>query len=481
MSGNLVFSKYSDETANNILLKIEVNNFDSYNYYLKKTINGFLSALSGFIGAKTDIDYFSANNVNNGKLFIHVYHYNENISDLEQLIDRRINTLIKFCETFDTTKEQTYLTKIVNILHANKVNLNSLCTLHAINKITKEDVCPPIPLILKNPEVNFKRFTVKRISFKDESSILCVNDLCAIDYGIYVNLTVPFLEMGMSYNALHLYEHLMMRCFKGEQLDKLHINEMNGATMPNGICYVFTTHNNVESLKKYLANTIKIMIEIRDMDYWSKKEQLNDIALETKRTISETRKSRTMNDFGRSDLHAYTIDGYNTEIFKYWSNKPFDIVVIGPNVSSLVNKEAIAKAIKKQPLNKVKRPSNIKYKTIPIDVLRNKEFSGMFTQKCDKEYIKELFSNNVTETERMKVFNDDTFDFGKYSYLYGLDCYLISLKETLEYYNTYAHPTVYLNKFYSDKELENILNKTNPPEVTGDYTQVAFFNKNKNY
>jgi hypothetical protein len=284
---------------------------------------------------------------------------------------------------------------------------------------------------------------------------------------------MKFEDMGMSYNALHLYEHLMMKCFKN--LDLSAMLEANGATYPNGICYVYTIHKTKESLKMYLEQTMRVLHEIRQEGYWKQDPQRDEIKFETKRTISETRMSRTLTDFGRTDINAYK-DGYKTEIFDFWSNLPFDVIVTGPDVGPEMYDFGDLPRKYPRRLN-VKRPANIKHKIIPIDVLRSKEYSKSLTQRMTPMYIKELFMSPFMDPHKNvhTILEDGGVNYGVYGYLYGLDSCVVCLSENLTKYNSAAMPIVFFNRYYTEKELEKVLNKSNIPTDASMYTAQKFF------
>lgn len=468
------FEAIDADNVENLMIKLYAPAFESYSKSMRNQVNLFISALCELIGAKTDIDYHAYNASNNGVTYIELINYNEKFKDTYELVNKRVNTLVHYLESLDLTKQQAYLVKISNLLMFNKINLNTLLSVSVVNMTTKENYIEPIPIHIKQP-LDFKRIGVKRVVTTDNSTITLITDKCSTTYALYVNLTVPFNEMSMSYNALHLYEHLMMRCFKGLPQDKL--LESNGCTFPNGLCHVYTVHSTVDSLKQYLNLTIKTLFEARDDDYWEQEQQVKDIELETKRTISETRYSRSLTDFGRSDLHAYN-NGYDKNIFKYWSNKPFDIIVVGPAFTdTFINVDSVNAWCKKHPLHNIKRPAAVKYKIIPISVLRSKENDNTFIQKASTKEIKKLFMNPAKkeEIDIRTLLPKSKTDFGPYGYLYGLDCKMLSLNDSLSRHNTVLTPMVFINKLFTDEELELMLNSSNISTNALHYNSHSFF------
>jgi hypothetical protein len=471
----LEFEQNDANTPDNLFIKLYVNDFSSYSKPLQYAINHFLIILCDILGAKTDINYHACTGSSEGISYINLVNYNEKFKSVDELASTRLNNLVKYLEKIDLLKQQTYVMKTVNTLLAHGINLNLLVNASVVNRMTHKVFQGPIPIHIPHP-INFKRITVKRIKTIDNSTLTLIDDKCSTGcYSLFVNLSVPFSEMNMSYNALHLYEHLMMRCFKG--LSQQQLSEINGCTYPNGLCYVYTIHQSIESLKQYLNLTLQTLFEARDETYWQKSKQENDIVLETKRTISETRMSRSLTDFGRSDLHAYS-NGYDRNIFKYWSNKPFDIVIIGANIANVkLNETTLNKWCKEYPLHNVRRPNGVRYNEIPISVLRNKEMDNAFIQKASADEIKKLFLDPVKNTKLnvRTLLPKDMTDYGPYGYLYGVDCKLINLQESLQTYNTPITPMVFLNNMFTEQELETMLNKANLPTNAMSYTKRSYF------
>lgn len=475
MKAKIEFVDDEDDNVSNLMIKLFVIHYDNYPKHLHKTIDTFISSLCGLIGAKTDVNYHAYTGATNGEVYISLHVYNEKVNTTLELAQTRLNTVVKYLENLDLTHEQSYITKLLNILIHNDINIDDFLYASVVNRANESVYIDAVPIRMKHP-TKYKRIKVKRVNFDDGSTITFISDKCATNYGIFINLSVPFSEMNMSYNALHLYEHLMMQCFYN--IPEQELDDNNGSTYPNGLCFVYTTHKTLLSLKAYLNHAIKELFDTRDVDYWKREDTAARIAFETKRTISETRHTRTMIDFGRSDLHAYT-NGYDSNIFSYWSNKPFDVIVTGQNIKpDIIDLTKINKYALKHPINNVPKPNIVHYNTIPIDVLMNKEFSATIVKKCDKEYIKDLFSHSYKNTEQntQEFLNNGLIDYGPYGYLYGMDCKIISLRESMASYNTYMMPIVFYNKMYTPQELEHVLNATNVPVSANNYATMKYFN-----
>ena len=469
MRSKIVFEDAADDSLNNLAVVFSISGYKNHPKFIQQQIDKFLTRLVSLVGAYTDVNYHAAQGSVDGITYINLH---SNIGDTEDAVQKRVESIIDYVQSIDFSKQQTHIIQNVNMLVHNNVNFNKAFSIAVINKVTRQFYMHPITIPLKHPH-EYSRFNVKRVKEAENGTITYVSDSCTSNYGLFMNLSMKFEDMGMSYNALHLYEHLMMKCFKN--LDLSAMLEANGATYPNGICYVYTIHKTKESLKMYLEQTMKVLHEIRQEGYWKQDSQRDEIKFETKRTISETRMSRSLTDFGRTDINAYK-DGYKTEIFDFWSNLPFDVIVTGPDVGPEMYDFGDLPHKYPRRLN-VKRPANIKHKIIPIDVLRSKEYSKSLTQRMTPMHIKELFMSPFMDPPKNvhTILEDGGVNYGVYGYLYGLDSCVVCLSENLTRYNSTAMPIVFFNRYYTEKELENVLNKSNIPTDASMYTAQKFF------
>lgn len=430
--------KKGNGLLNDSFILIKYNNEIKLNNYSGELLKRFMNYVNGMIGAKTSANYHIEKVINYTiKIPIYVYTNNEKNSDPVKLVIDKINNVRNFLENFDwkmVGKTQLWLVRSLHILGINISNAFTLST--ETPNLGFNDIIND-PIIMNFPKLEYPK--IEREKFTDASFITYLSDPYLVDYGMFVNLTVPFDEMGMSYNGLHLYEHLMTKAW--DKLNGINLIEMNGSTWPQAICYVYTIHNTIESMKEYAANSIVWHLKSREKGFWKKhKDQLN---LEIERTVSETRKERTLASMGRSDLHAYNYS-YNTEIFEYWSNKPFELLIVGPTeMKSLkLNSETINGYIRKyMPRKDIKRPDNIKFKYFPVDVLKMKKMQGFQITKIDSNDIK----NKMLES-----------DFDGES-VYGLDCSFSCKYEDLSIFNSVLHPLLFNNKLMSDEELNKFL------------------------
>ena len=171
-----------------------------------------------------------------------------------------------------------------------------------------------------------------------------------------------------------------------------------------------------------------------------------------------------MASMGRSDHRAYDYN-YNTSIFEYWSNKPFEMLIAGPDdINTLKLKtETINNTIKQyMPRKDLKRPENIKFKHFPVDVLKMKRYQGLSILKLDPKEIKE------------KLISPD-FDFKG---AMGLDCAFYSKTEDLSVLNSVLHPLLFDTRLLSEEEL-NLFIKTHAlPFSTSSFSYASIQSKN---
>lgn len=143
---------------------------------------------------------------------------------------------------------------------------------------------------------------------------------------ICLDVTRPYEEMGFSYNALHLFEHLL--CSPWSELrKKTSMTNLNGFTSNLGNCLVYASMSDQKTFKLYLLKLCEWLRDSRKPNFW--KEHEEELKREINRTISETKHRPTMNSFARSPGVAYAYD-YDVSIFHYWSNQPMKLTIMHP-------------------------------------------------------------------------------------------------------------------------------------------------------
>jgi hypothetical protein len=126
---------------------------------------------------------------------------------------------------------------------------------------------------------------LRQTILKDGSKLKEIVDPFVNDYGVYINLSVPFSEMDYGYNYLHFYEHMMTYAWKNESQQNM--LELNGATTCHGLCYVYNIHSNQDSMEQYLKSYLEFHMKTRNDEYWNN-ELLEGLKRELERTMSET-------------------------------------------------------------------------------------------------------------------------------------------------------------------------------------------------
>ena len=433
-----------NSSLNDSYILIEYNNSQPLTKYSKILLHKFMSMLNSNIGANTNLNYH-IEPVKDFKIKIpiHVYTNDEKKLSMSDLISKRISTLTKHLSTIDWSKFTNLQEQwIIYSLKTSGIDISKDFTISTFidESIDFENLDHEV-LNINLPSA--KQPKIKRITYKDGSSILYLSSPYLTDFGIFANLTTDFSEMGMSFNALHLYEHLMTYAWKGIDFGKIKL--MNGSTWPNALCSVFVITQTLESMKTFAAAFIKFYLESRDAGFWESKEMIDAVKLETQRTISETRLERTLSSLCRSDFHAYDFK-YNTKIFEYWSQRPFDLLISGPDSLNklFMNESTINKFISLHPSRKIQKPGNVVYKTLPLDTIKMKELHQFRVIGADKDEIKSRLLNPTSENKA----------------LYGIDSKIISDVENLDGYNSVLHMLCYGNRLFTDDELNQFVQKS---------------------
>ena len=164
---------------------------------------------------------------------------------------------------------------------------------------------------------------IRQTILKDGTKLKEILDPLINYYGLYINLSVPFSDMDYGYNYLHFYEHIMTYAWK--PLSQQNVLELNGGTTCNAICYVYNIHSNSKSMEEYLKEYIDFHLKSRGNDFW-KKEIVKGLETELERTTSETLMEKSLSQMAKTD--PYSQHAYNTQILQYYSNKPFEIIII---------------------------------------------------------------------------------------------------------------------------------------------------------
>jgi hypothetical protein len=105
----------------------------------------------------------------------------------------------------------------------------------------------------------------KQYRLKDSSIIGVLIDPYATTYGLFVDLSVKFEDMGMGYNALHLYKHPVIKAWVRHQSE--HVIDLNGSTYPTGISFVYIILNNFNSFREHVNASINWIKNSRNPNF----------------------------------------------------------------------------------------------------------------------------------------------------------------------------------------------------------------------
>ena len=367
----------------------------------------FMNFLSFYIGAQSKINYHMEPATKN-KIIIPIYPYELQESHMTalNLIRKKIHELQDTFSSIDWNKiSRQYLW----LIHAMKIygfdSENSLqCKVVSTSNSLLEEYPAQFSIRMIMPS-NDKVF-VQKIQADDGSIITTIVDPNVRDYGLFSDLSVPFSEMGIVSNGLHLYEHLAVKAWSG--LDEKDCLVINGSTSATGMSYIYSVHKTYESFKTFVDATINFVLKSRRKEFWESDDMKDAIKFETVRTISETRLGRSHTLMSRSDFHAYQ-NGYNTNVFHYWSNKPFNILCVVGNKNELfLTKKKLDEITKKYPIEKVQIPKSLTFKNIPVETLITKMAQHYRLEKVSElKNIQHIYNNNLDKNT-----------------LYGIDCAL---------------------------------------------------------
>ena len=279
---------------------------------------------------------------------------------------------------------------------------------------------------------------LRQTILKDGTVLKEIVDPLINDYGLYINLSVPFKDMNYGYNYLHYYEHMMTYAWKNlSQQDML---EMNGATTCNALCYVYNIHSSLNSMEEYLKSYLEFHVKTRSNNYWSE-DLIDGMERELERTMSETLLDKSYSNMAKTDPASQ--HKYNSKILEYFSNKPFEIIVYTPNETKA---KEISESIINSDLNKSNTPTTLKYDYYPIHVCRD---------KLERKYL--ILKSNPKITNEIK----------------GIDCYIKS-EENLSELNT-----ILMQLLLSEgKNLKQILLKTPTPNTNLNFGSATCYNDN---
>lgn len=317
--------------------------------------------LNGLIGFKTDVNYkVTEALVVNEVLTMHFpleIHIQNEASNVDELINMRINKIKQFFENFDIEKLSMYGRWCMRSLKYMNYKFDDFNLVVRTQKIKLQ----------LNSEFNIDPDVFEQNNESAKFKYTCIVDPLLEDYGIYVNLSKKFDKMKYGFNYLHLFEHFAT--YGWQSLDRKNRIGMNGSTYIHGLCYIYSVILTEDDARLHLNKYLEFHNSLRDKNKLVKMKNMFD--LEKKRTISETTEERELSNFARTDPFVYTTKNadYNPDVINYYANQEFSILVIGPTL--LKPDMQLLNSVKK-----VDEPPIPKYDYLPLCLLRSKYSRG---------------------------------------------------------------------------------------------------------
>lgn len=352
VSENLNLPNISNEFRNNMIVK-------SLNYLIK--------FVNQRCGAETNINYriFPVDAESKNKYGKNIYKFTikfpiqqHKIESNEDLVIKTIDTISNYIKNRNWELDNKHYLWLWRTLYQLKYKPTSY--------IKYEDYKQKIEWGISDEIINKYSIKVRQTKLNDGTTLKEIVDPLVNDFGLYINLSVPFSDMDYGYNYLHYYEHIMTYAWKN--LSQHNLLELNGGTTCNAICYVYNIHSDKKSMEEYLKKYIEFHLDSRKESFWNS-DIVSGLKMELERTTSETLLEKSLTQMAKTD--PYSQHEYNTKIFHHYSNKPFEIIVYSPQET---NAKKICKVLfDKREIETTKTtPSKIKFNYYPIHVLRDK-------------------------------------------------------------------------------------------------------------
>jgi len=379
---------------NNLKITCDIKN---YKPLVRKAIYCLMIYITRTIALASDVCYRPNKIVYDSQkkeftIPITVQYHNEE-GDILTILNQRVktikNTILKI--KFETNK----LKFIARTL--NQYNIDPFNLLQISYYIDNELELISEPIELKLPDV--PNFTIKEYNYPNGNfRHLEYIDPLLLDYGLYIGLSKPFTDMGYSYNALHIYEHMMTMAWN--KLDRKDMTDLNGATFPSGLCYLYNFHSTKKSLKKYAREYVKFHQLTKQKSYWEK-ELHDDLKRETIRTYSETQTSKNLKEFARTDPTVYESMIYNIEPFIKFSQDKYTILTVSPEPIKFKFDKYIPQ-INEDKVNIKER----KYDFIPLAAIRNLNNLIIINKK---DLTEEIYDKNAClfGVDSVALYTDD--------------------------------------------------------------------------
>lgn len=322
--------------------------------------------ISAIISIKTNVGYYVCADAEDLKS---VFKLNilDNTEDFTGLIEKRIETIKESLENFDFENDAPlkirWCLRAIKLL---KINTDKFIYIKANNKkyyiklkIFKKDLW----------EIKVHDYYDKKANLK----IRQIVDPLIEDYGLYINHSKKFSDFCIYWNALHLYEHLMV---PWSILGDDNTIMTNGFTTPTGICYCFTICKKKKKLIESYNSFISFFNKVRKNPTFLK-ERIN---LEIERTFSESIDDKDFSSFGRFDAMLYN----NMDILKYYANQPLEIVLVTRKKIDISKLKELDKPYS------VTKPEKRVFNEPTISMFRNRMIRGVIVEnmkhETDKSY-----------------------------------------------------------------------------------------------
>lgn len=327
------------------------------------------------------------------------------------LIQKRVECIKETLENFDFEIAPNNIKWCLRSIKTFGINTDKFLYIKSYSSKSSKKHYIKLKIFEKNDwKIKVHEYFDKKANLK----IRQIVDPLLTDYGLYVNHSKKFDDFCICWNALHLYEHLMV---PWDILDNKQTLMTNGFTTPTGLCYCFT----ICSKKKMLIDCYNTFISFFNKVRKNPSFLKDRMKLEVMRTYSESIDDKDFSSFGKYD----PILNDNTEILRYYANQPLEILVITK---------------KKIDISKFKSLDK------PYDVPQPKK------RTFDEPTIS-MFRNRMIRTviiENMKHKTNKS--------ICGVDCVMNStIGEDLSEYNTLLSNTF---RTLTEKDLEKYLNNS---------------------
>jgi hypothetical protein len=398
-----------------------------------QVIRLLLADLNNQISFRTSLNYHGT--IFDNMIVIPIYTYGDDESkmNLVELIEYKVNILTTFIENYDLESSGPDMLYVIRTLTMKNIDIQNLFCVHVITPNNINYDAEDIRLHFKFPKLKYP--TIKRINLLDNSIITILVDPYIKYHGVFCDYSKSFDDMGMGFNSLHVFEHMMTKAWTN--LDMRNVIYYNGFTNQDGRCVVFTIHKNAKNISAFTIESIKFQLKCRTDETWN--ELKDDLILETRRTISETRNDKFYSSFARSDLSAFKFN-YDTNIFKYYASDSINVLVIS-NKAITFDVNSINNEIMKYP-KFTARPPNVVINYIPLSSLRMKSSMKLYRLKKNTSEI----INDLVEMKQ-KI------------HLYGIDSELINEDVDISSYNRILLVLLHLGNHISESELQTYISK----------------------